>query len=195
MFRLALSNVRSYRLSQRIPSIRRFFVVHLESLDELSAKEHAAAVSRVLLPSGVRMETELDRFCDLDPITVDLLNRHENVIHDVAVANGVTTLELIQKLQKASRPFRLYFSEKNAAFGMTEGFVKRIYSMDGEFLGAYIADFLLAEAGPGRLRFLSRWIARLLLQAWSKPWVSSETQYSASSSAQVVVQTSPWLFG
>ncbi len=162
MLRLALSNLRTYRFSQRIPLIRLFFVVHLESLDELTATEHAAAVSRVLLPSGVRMETELDRFLNLDPMTVQLLNRHENVIHDVAVASGVTTLELIQKLQTTSRSFRLCFSEKNAAFGLTAGFVKRIYQMDGEFLGAYIADFLLAEAGPGRLRFLSRWIARLL---------------------------------
>jgi hypothetical protein len=162
MLRLALQNPGTYRRSQRIPLARRCFVVHLESLDELTGAEHAAAVSRVLLPNGVRMETESNRFHDLDPITLELLDPRENVIHDVAVANGVTTVELLQNLQTGARPFRLIFSERNAAVGITGGIVKRMYSIDGEFLGVYLADFLLAEVGPGRLRFLSRWIARFL---------------------------------
>jgi hypothetical protein len=113
--------------------------------------------------AALSKETAAGRFRDLDDMLIDLIRQVPNpVIHDVAVSNGITSLELLDRLRAAGIPARLYISDKFArCVSVRRGLVARVYDAYGSLLHARVGVVLADRQASWRFP-VSRVLFRLL---------------------------------
>jgi hypothetical protein len=111
----------------------------------------------------ISKETAIGRFHDLDGLLASRLREVPNpLIHDVAVSNGITSLDLLNRLRAERITPRLYISDKfNRSFYVQRGPVARLYDGYGALLygrvGVVLADPLSSWRFP-----VSRLLFRIL---------------------------------
>jgi hypothetical protein len=107
-------------------------------------------------------QTAAGRLRDLDEIVVSLARRDElNIVHDIGVSRGVTSLELISMLQSRGLPVSFYISDKYARYAAMGQSIVRIVDADGALVEMYVAG-VLAKRNVSKYFFLSRFLYRLL---------------------------------
>jgi hypothetical protein len=93
------------------PTVRDVFVdgVFHTAEDRLRTEEHF--FGRLRLPNGLFKTTATHRFDDINPTLLDCIRRlwpdEQLEVLDVAVASGITTLELADAMRKDGRSFRI----------------------------------------------------------------------------------------
>jgi len=95
---------------------------------------------------------------DLDKITIDLLQQTGNAsFHDIGVSNGITSLELYDKIAGREIPVRFCLSDKYARIYYRGKAVKKFYDADGNLISV---NFFFIHLSPriGKIFFLSRWL-------------------------------------
>ncbi|HKZ80419.1 MAG TPA: class I SAM-dependent methyltransferase [Pyrinomonadaceae bacterium] len=125
--------------------MRNFFRFRLDRLGELKDPGLLSSVYTSFYTSdGTSKETSWDRFIETDEFTVGFLKQNaKNVIHDVGVSSGVTSLELYRKLNQRRLDFQLYVSDKFTRYYFTGKGLLRIYNEDTTLAQAYLFGLLL----------------------------------------------------
>ena len=119
---------------------------HLDTItDPVAFKE---VVSAMQLNNGTFKTTTQNRFDDLDEkLLANMASKKDQslLIHDMAVSDGVTSLQLFERLEKNGFQFKLTASDHYNKVMIDKrwgGLIKRVYDTDGLFLnGAWFRIF------------------------------------------------------
>lgn len=144
MFKLAVEGEDLFRRLSKHPILGRFFVFRIDCLSALRDQKLAARVYKGILTSdGTTKHTASGRFRDLDSLVVNYLSPESNVIHDVAVSNGITSVELYSVLRSCGVPFKLMVSDKFSHYLYRGNTVRKIYAVNKTLLFAYVGWILV----------------------------------------------------
>ena len=145
MFKLALENEDLFNRLSKHPILGRFVVFRIDCLPTLRDQKLASRVYKGILTSdGTSKHTAPGRFRDLDSLVVDYLSHESNLIHDVAVSSGITSVELYSVLRDRGVPFKLMVSDKFSHYLYRGTIVRRIYAVNKTLLFAYVG-WILAD--------------------------------------------------
>ena len=145
MFKLALANEDLFNRLSKHPILGRFVVFRIDCLPTLRDQELASRVyKKILTTDGTSKHTAPGRFRDLDSLVVDYLSHESNLIHDVAVSSGVTSVELYSVLRDRGVPFKLMVSDKFSHYLYRGTIVRKIYAVNKTLLLAYVG-WILAD--------------------------------------------------
>lgn len=143
MLKIALKSARLFNRLSKYPILRRFVVFRIDCLTNLRDPVLASRLYQEFYTSdGTSRQTAPGRFRDLDLLTADLLTHESNVIHDVAVSSGITSVELYSALHHRGIPFQLLVSDKFSRFLYRGSIVRRIYDVTHTLLFAYVFGIL-----------------------------------------------------
>jgi hypothetical protein len=159
MFKIAVGNAKIYRALTKIPFFRKFFVFKITAIPHIEPEYFTHYMSGITIPGNINMTTHKDRFAEIDPITLNFLERNsDNIIHDVAISSGITTLELFNQLVDRHINFKLIVSEKYSHFFFTGKYFCRVYDAQGNLVEGYIWGLLAKDLswkfGFSKLLFL-----------------------------------------
>lgn len=145
MFKLALENEDLFNRLSKHSILGRFVVFRIDCLTNLRDQDLASRLYQEIYTSdGTSKQTAPGRFRDLDLLTADLLTHESNLIHDVAVSSGITSVELYSALRHRDIPFELLVSDKFSRFLYRGSIVRRIYDVNNTLLFAYVL-WILAD--------------------------------------------------
>ena len=145
MFKLALENEDLFNRLSKHPILGGFVVFRIDCLPNLHDQELASRVYKGILTSdGTSKHTAPGRFRDLDVLVVNYLSHKSNLIHDVAVSSGVTSVELYSVLRGRGVPFKLMVSDKFSHYLYSGNIVRKIYAVNKTLLFAYVG-WILAD--------------------------------------------------
>ena len=137
MIKFAFKNIKLLNFFSNIPILKHFFVL------KLSIDFHEVTNRNILnkfytdiyVKSKTSKKTEAERFADLDKFSLKYLKKNqENLIHDIAVSSGITSIELYNYLNIEDVKFRLSISEKYSEIFVDHGFITRAYDSDNHFI-------------------------------------------------------------
>jgi len=124
--------------------------------------------SRLFTGGGTSKQTAAGRFQDLDAITLSLVHNDKmNVVHDIAVSSGVTSLELLSLLRGCGRPVSLHISDKYANYVAAGRGLVSILDADGALVEMYLCG-VLAKRDVSKYFVLTRLLYWLLAHAGSR---------------------------
>lgn len=147
----------------RVPLLREFFKCRMDAIGNLKDPGIRDYVySRLAAGGGTTKQTAVGRFRDLDDIIVSLAHKDKiNVVHDIAVSSGVTSLELYSTLHSHGLPTSFRVSDKYAKYGATGRALVRIADADGTLVEMYACG-VLAKRNVSKYFFLTRLLYWLL---------------------------------
>ena len=118
--------------------------------------------TQIITANHSTKQTAAGRFRDLDEATISCMHKESlNVIHDIAVSNGVTSLELFRTLHSRGLPVSFHISDKYARYGTTGRILVRILDADGALVEMYACG-ILAKSNLSQKFWLSRLLYSLL---------------------------------
>jgi hypothetical protein len=128
----------------RIPLLRKFFVYRTDAMSELRSAAVRDYVYRAFFTSNATSkQTSAGRFVDLDRIARSIITQHKlDVVHDVGVSSGVTSLDLYRTLATAAIPLSFHISDKYAVYGSTGRWLVRISDAQGSVTELYVCGLL-----------------------------------------------------
>jgi hypothetical protein len=139
MFKLALKNEDLFSRFSQHPILRRFVVFRVDCLSNIRDPILASRLCQYIYTgNGTSKQTASGRFRNLDLLAADFLTHELNLIHDVGVSSGVTSVELYSVLRDRGIPFKLMVSDKFSRFFFRGTMVRRIYAVDKTPLCAYV---------------------------------------------------------
>lgn len=144
MFIFAIRNEYLLERLARRPFLNKFFTLRLEELD--SARDRGVVdqvYKSFYVENGTSKETSRGRFSDLDEKVLGFLKPDsENLILDVGVSSGITSLDLFEKLVQCDYRFSLSISDKFSRFYCAGSAIRRIYDRDNVLARAYVFSML-----------------------------------------------------
>ena len=163
MLIFAIRNERLLEKLRRRNFLGKFFTLRVEELDTACDRGLVDHLYKSFyVDNDVSKETSAGRFADIDTRTISLLKRDsENLIHDVGVSSGITSLDLYDRLEREGYRFKLYISDKFARFHCTGHAIRRIYDSDNVLTRAYVFSLLV----DGKLHpkyFVSKYAYKLI---------------------------------
>jgi hypothetical protein len=118
--------------------------------------------SRLFTGGGTSKQTAAGRFQDLDAVIVSLAHKDKiNVVHDIAVSSGVTSLELLSALRGSGLPVSLNISDKYASYVAAGRGLVSIIDADGALVEMYLCG-VLAKRDVSKYFVLTRFLYWLL---------------------------------
>jgi hypothetical protein len=144
MLIIALKNPARYRKLLGVPLLNKFFRLRADRMNQLQDRIAVeAAYKAFYTAAGSSKETSWNRLAEVDPLTLNLLNPlGPNVIHDMGVSSGVTSVDLHRQLVKRGIPFELIISDKFARYYCTGELLRRVYDEEGTLAQAYVFGLL-----------------------------------------------------
>ncbi len=171
MLKIAIKDSSLLLKIQKIPLFRKFFLFRLDHMNNIQSEDSSSNLTKFFSIGNVTTKhTEANRFSDIDDITASFLTEKLNVIHDIAISDGTTTLDLIKKLKEKSINHQLFVSDKFSKFSYSGNLVIKIFNSNEEFVTGYFFN-LLADKHLSKPFFLSRilyYIVKLLPTASNK---------------------------
>lgn len=117
MIKIVIKSENLFRLFKSVPLIRKLFVFNINYMHTIKSRdEYDLAISTVSTSNNTMKTTYMGRFSDLDNMTLDYIKEQKNVIHDIGVSSGITSLDLIDCLEKNVREYRFWVSDEHSTF-------------------------------------------------------------------------------
>jgi hypothetical protein len=182
MFKFVVSNENLYLKLLRLPLGKYFFLLNIKKFQAIRnpcARE--SFLSQFILPNKTLKSTSSNRFEDLNEMTFKYIDPAEkNIVHDIAVSDGMASLELYNGLSTISddpeynavdKPgviafdrmepgaydnLEFYISDKYSKFYISNGCITSIYSADYTLMHYYLFNFLYADNKISNWFFLSK---------------------------------------
>src|SRR5436190_2704643 len=162
MIKFIVSNKKLLLALHKVPVIKKCFVYDFSALNTIRDEDFYNLVfSHIVVSNGLTKTTRSNRFVDLDEITIGLLPQTGNSsLHDIGVSNGITSLELYDKITSKGIPNRFCLSDKYARIYYRGRAIKKFYDADGNLISV---NFFFIHLSPriGKIFFLSRWLFTL----------------------------------
>lgn len=144
---------------------RKFFVFKINRLEHVKDRAlKCFIVSNICTGDNPSKQTTLNRFADIDQISIKYLSQTEKkVIHDIAVSTGVTSVEFFENIRKAGLKAEFFISDKYSVYRFSGKKIIKIFDPNGNLMSGYIF-FLVADNNKNisPVFFASRWLFRLL---------------------------------
>lgn len=166
MLKLVIRSPWLFRKLMRFRRLRPWFQFDLSRLDEIQDETtFVYALQATRLPNGTYKTTNSSRFQQLDDLISSQFEPSKKPIriHDVAASDGITTVNLAERLESQRISHEIYFSDKySTLFTRRRGLAKVVYDNDGILVYAH---FLGVVASPHLApRF---WLSRLFGRAFA----------------------------
>lgn len=118
MLKVVTKNEIIVKVAYQVPYADRIVKADLRYIGDW---QDGATIDRVYSDIGTAnrtsKQTERGRFHDLDPITLELLAKtNASRIHDIGVSNGITSVELVEALERANVRASLVVSDRYAVW-------------------------------------------------------------------------------
>jgi hypothetical protein len=161
MIKFVVRNKKLLFAINKLPIVNRCFVYDFSSLNTIDDESFYNLVfSHIIVSNGLTKTTRSGRFADLDDIVVDVLKQRENesaTFHDIGVSNGITSLELYDKIERTGLTVNFCISDKYAKIYYNGRSIKKFYDADGHLISV---NFFFLHFSPriGKAFFLSRWL-------------------------------------
>lgn len=120
MIKIVVGSAKTFLFLKSIPVVRKFFVFDICNLEEIEDDVlRCAAISTISTSNDTMKTTFVGRFSDLNDFVFKFLNKKNTcVIHDVAISNGVTSVELYEYLLLKKLHFDMCISDKFSTFNV-----------------------------------------------------------------------------
>jgi hypothetical protein len=106
----------------------------------------ARVISRIKVETDTSKQTSFGRFSELNETVLELLDKERtNVMHDVAVSSGITSVELYELLRSKGVNFQLYVSDPYSLFYYSDNLITRIYDANKRLVKAYVFNVVADE--------------------------------------------------
>ena len=142
MIKLATINIQVLRFMYRFRYFRNLFLYDLSRIERApDSRIHSIAVTQVKTPDAPIKQTMTGRFQGLDYFLSGLLCKsRQYAVHDVAVSNGVTSMELYNVLAKAGFTFSMTISDRYSVLRLYKVLgIPLMCNQQGEFIYANLA--------------------------------------------------------
>ncbi len=118
MIKIIVRNIDRFALCVRMPVVRFIVFLDLRLLEGVTnAKIFAKAITQIKLANGIYKTTKPGRFHDVDDLLIQHLSEEKCYkVHDTAVSDGITSLELFKKLTSRNIELDYFISDKFAKF-------------------------------------------------------------------------------
>lgn len=164
MFKVVVSNENVYLRLLRLPLGKYFFLLNINKFqairDPLASESF---LSQFMLPNKTLKSTSNNRFKDLNEITFKYIDPgNRQVVHDIAVSDGLASLELYNALSALPDNPEFYISDKYSKFFISGGCITRVYSADYTLMHFYLFNFFYADNKISNWFFLSKLLFLIL---------------------------------
>ena len=118
ILKIATRSGRLLTFMAQVPLLRRLFVFRMDAIAGLKDPEIRDYVyTQIVTANYSTKQTGTGRFRDLDEDAISCMHEDSvNVIHDIGVSSGVTSLELLQTLRGRKLPVSFHISDKYAKY-------------------------------------------------------------------------------
>ena len=140
MLRFAVNNELFLGIVYKIPILKKFFI---PSVNKFSIFTNPVVVDNMYdllkMNNNVSKQTTAFRFKDIDIWVAQFLSKNEvHIIHDIAVSNGVTSLQLLNFLKQNEIKSEFYISDKYAKLYSTGSKIIRVYDVENRIQFIYL---------------------------------------------------------
>jgi len=148
MIQITCRNEKFLSIVSKIPLIKYLFVVKIFRIHEIiQAKNLDNTFRFFLVDNNISKQTTIDRFAEIDDVAINYLNfGSSNIIHDIGVSNGLTSLSFYRKLTNKKINFQFFISDKFSKIFYEGKFVTKIYDVNGNLLIAYLFNLVASKA-------------------------------------------------
>ena len=117
MIKVVITNEKLFRLFKSVPLIRKLFVFNINYMDTIRNRDvYDLAISTISTSNNTMKTTFTGRFAELDDVTLYCIKQKENIIHDIGVSSGITSLDLIDSLDRNGRKYQIWVSDEHSTF-------------------------------------------------------------------------------
>jgi hypothetical protein len=139
MIKFGIKNVRFLKFISKIPLLKHFFILRITNdfykiTDERILNKF---YTDIYVDSKTSKKTEKNRFEGIDKISLKFMNFPENIIHDIAVSSGITSLDFYNILKQNNINFQINISDKFSKINIREGFITKVYDSEHNFIFGY----------------------------------------------------------
>lgn len=123
---------------------KRFFVFRIDRMEKIQDPAlYNIAQSLFILNNFSKKTTYCGRFKDIDSISAGMMETNEeNVIHDIAISVGTTSLELYEEICKKQLKTKIFISDKYSGFYIQKHlFFTKVFDADYKLLHYYLLCF------------------------------------------------------
>lgn len=132
MIKVVVGSAKTFLFLNSLPVVRKFFVCDIRKLENIGDDVlRCAAISTISTSNDTMKTTCVGRFSDLNEFVFEFINNREPcVIHDVAISNGVTSVELYEYLLLKKNDFKMCISDKFSTFNVQGKYFCKICDAD-----------------------------------------------------------------
>jgi hypothetical protein len=147
MIKFGFKNTRLLSSLSNIRILKHFFVLKItKEIIKISDERILNKFYKdIYVQTKTSKKTEKNRFRDLDESTLKYLIFQENYLHDIAVSNGITSYDLLNKLTDKKIVHELYISDYFSKIYVKTGFITKVYDSKHNFFFGYLLLFFAAD--------------------------------------------------
>ena len=162
MFKVVLKNIHTYKKICNFRRLRKFFVFDLTKLQTIHDEEgFYKAMLPLRMANRITKTTWENRFQELDSRCIQYFPHNTRYkIHDVAVSDGTTSVELFDVLMKNEVDFELFISDKYSKVRQRGHVFKKFYDIEGNLIHADALGMYISPTATPKY-FLSKWMSYL----------------------------------
>lgn len=147
MVKIGIRNIRLLKFLSKIPVLHHFFI--LKPNENFASVNDETILSKfykdIYVSSKTSKQTAKGRFKDLEPYLLKYLKKDANIIHDLAVSSGISSVDMLNYLKNNNISFTLNISDKYGKAYAKKGFTNCFFDSDGKLMFAYISCFFAAD--------------------------------------------------
>jgi hypothetical protein len=164
MFKFVFSNENVFLRFHNLPLGKYFFLFNIKNFPaSKNPRVKEIFLSQVILPNKTLKSTAGARFEDLDKTAVKYLNHpNESAIHDIAVSDGLSSIEFFKAISGVRNDFNFYISDKFSKFYVSPNCITRVYTADYSLMHFYLFNLIYADNKISNYFFLSKLLFYIL---------------------------------
>lgn len=172
MIKILIDNIDNFIVLKKIKYFEKIFMLNLSAnkIESIESPElHALVISDLLTPDSTTKKTCQHRFQEIDKVLLSLLDERKSYsIHDTAVSNGITSVDLCNALKSMKIRFHLTISDKLSNLNVLEfDNIIFVYTDDYELVyGKYMKIACVPNASYKFI--LSKLFGKLLKYRWDR---------------------------
>ena len=172
MIKIFIDNIDNFIVLKKIKYLEKFFMLNfnVNKIESIKSPElHSLAISDLLTPDSTTKKTCQNRFQDINKVLLSLLDESKSYsIHDIAVSNGITSVDLCDALKSIKIRFHLTISDKLSDLNVLESDnIIFVYTDDYQLVfGKYMKIACIPNASYKF--FLSKLFGKLLKYRWDR---------------------------
>lgn len=163
MLKIAIKSEFLAKHIQKYSYLKKLFVFKINYIH--SIKDNALRselYAAIYTERNIAKSTAVNRFLDIDDVSIQYMHKADiNIVHDIAVSSGITSVELFDKIRQSGRHVDLFISDKYSTYYFAGNFITRVFNVNKKLTCGYICS-ILADYNINRIFFISHLLCHLL---------------------------------